>query len=56
MPRGVFGRFSSLWIGGALLAIHEYGEIDRRRVYQYLLEKLELFKAFKKEILNWLKN
>lgn len=38
------------------ILVHEYGKIDRRRVYQYLLEKLELFKAFKKEILNWLKN
>lgn len=37
------------------ILVHEYGKIDRRRVYQYLLEKLELFKAFKKEILNWLK-
>ncbi|HBY57714.1 MAG TPA: hypothetical protein DEG96_07655 [Candidatus Atribacteria bacterium] len=38
------------------ILVHEYGEIDRKRVYQYLLEKLELFKDFKKEILNWLKN
>lgn len=36
------------------ILVHEYGKIDRRRVYQYLLEKLELFKVFKKEILNWL--
>jgi len=38
------------------ILVHEYGKIDRRRVYQYLLEKLELFQVFKKEILNWLKN
>lgn len=38
------------------ILVHEYGKIDRRRVYQYLLEKLELFKVFKKEVLNWLKN
>ena len=38
------------------ILVHEYGDIDRRRVYQYLLEKLELFNAFKKEILNWLKS
>lgn len=38
------------------ILVHEYGKIDRRRVYQYLLEKLELFKVFKKEVINWLKN
>ena len=38
------------------ILVHEYGKIDRRRVYQYLLEKSELFKVFKKEVLNWLKN
>jgi len=38
------------------ILVHEYGKIDRRRVYQYLLEKLELFKVFKKEVLNWLKS
>jgi len=38
------------------ILVHEYGKIDRRRVYQYLLEKSELFKVFKKEVLKWLKN
>jgi len=43
-------------VGFRNILVHEYGKIDRRRVYQYLLEKLELFKVFKKEVLNWLKN
>jgi len=37
------------------ILVHEYGKIDRGKVYHYLLEKLEDFKIFKKEILNWLK-
>ena len=43
-------------VGFRNILVYEYGKIDRRRVYQYLLEKLELFKVFKKEVLNCLKN
>lgn len=37
------------------LLVHEYGEIDRRKVFQYLKENLSDFPLFKKEILQWLK-
>jgi len=38
------------------ILVYEYGKIDHRRVYQYLLEKLKLFTVFKKEVIDWLKN
>lgn len=42
-------------VGFRNILVHEYGKIDRKKVYQYLMEKLEDFEVFKKEILNWLK-
>lgn len=36
------------------ILVHEYGEIDRKRVYKYLRERLKDFRMFKKEILSWL--
>lgn len=41
-------------VGFRNILVHEYGKINRKKVYHYLLEKSEDFKVFKKEILNWL--
>ncbi len=38
------------------ILVHEYGKIDRKRVYRYLMERTNDFQTFKKEILNWLKS
>lgn len=42
-------------VGFRNILVHEYGKIDRKRVYQNLMERLEDFKLFKKEMLHWLK-
>lgn len=42
-------------VGFRNILVHEYGKIDRKKVYQYLQERLEDFKIFKREILKWLK-
>lgn len=42
------------FIGLRNILVHEYGEIDKKRVYVYLIEKLEDFQIFRKEILKWL--
>jgi len=34
------------------ILVHEYGEIDRRKVYKNFISKMEDFEFFKKEILN----
>jgi len=43
-------------VGFRNILVHEYGKIDRKRVYQYLMEKTNDFQIFKKEILKWLKS
>lgn len=43
-------------VGFRNILVHEYGKIDRKRVYQYFMERLEDLETFKKETLNWLKN
>ncbi|MFH1233728.1 MAG: DUF86 domain-containing protein [Patescibacteria group bacterium] len=42
-------------LGFRNILVHEYGKIDRKKVYEYLIERAEDFKIFKKEILKWLK-
>lgn len=42
-------------VGFRNILVHEYGKIDRGKVYQYLTQRLEDFELFKREILNWLK-
>lgn len=44
------------FVGFRNILVHEYGKIDRKRVYNFLIEKIEDFQIFKKEILNWLKS
>lgn len=43
-------------VGFRNILVHEYGKIDREKVYQYLMERLEDFEVFKKEIGKWLKS
>ena len=38
------------------ILVHEYGRINHKKVYQYLMEKLEDFEVFKKEILRLIRN
>jgi len=38
-------------VGFRNILVHEYGKIDRKRIYQFFMQKLEDFEAFKKEIL-----
>lgn len=42
-------------IGFRNILVHDYGKIDRKMVYTYLMEKTDNFDIFKKEILIWLK-
>lgn len=42
-------------VGFRNILVHEYGKINRKKVYQYLMERLEDFEIFKKETLRWLK-
>ncbi|MEK7557933.1 MAG: DUF86 domain-containing protein [Patescibacteria group bacterium] len=42
-------------VGFRNILVHEYGKIDRKRVYEFLVERTEDFQVFKKEILSWLK-
>jgi len=43
-------------IGFRNILVHEYGEIDRERVYSYLHERRGDFMEFKREILEYLKD
>jgi len=36
------------------ILVHEYGEIDQKKVYENLFSKIKDFELFKKEILQWL--
>jgi len=38
-------------VGFRNILVHEYGRIDHIRIYQYLMERLEDFEVFKREIL-----
>lgn len=38
------------------ILVHEYGKIDRKKVYKYLTERIDDFQIFKKEIMKWLKS
>jgi uncharacterized protein YutE (UPF0331/DUF86 family) len=37
------------------ILVHEYGEIDERKVYKNLFSKTRDLEEFKKEILKWIK-
>lgn len=42
-------------VGFRNILVHEYGKIDREKVYEYLKNNLEIFKQYKKEILKFIK-
>lgn len=42
-------------VGFRNILVHEYGKINKKRIYKYLVEKLEDFDLFKREILNLIK-
>ena len=41
-------------VGFRNILVHEYGKIDRKRIYRYLTNRLGDLFDFKKEILKWL--
>jgi uncharacterized protein YutE (UPF0331/DUF86 family) len=42
-------------VGFRNILVHEYGRIDHKKTYQYLMERLDDFEVFKKEILQIIK-
>ena len=55
ISQDIFSRLEGV-VGFRNILVHEYGRINHKRVYQYLMEKLEDFEVFKKEILQLIKN
>lgn len=49
ISQDLHARLSGI-VGFRNILVHEYGRIDRKRIYQYLMERLEDFELFKKEI------
>ena len=43
-------------VGFRNILVHEYGKIDRKKVYKYLREKIDDLSLFKSQILKYLKN
>ena len=43
-------------VGFRNILVHEYEEIDKKIVYKYLIEKIDDFEIFKKEILKYIKS
>ncbi len=54
ISENLFSRLEGV-VGFRNILVHEYGKIDHKRVYQYLMERLEDFEVFKKEILDLIK-
>lgn len=42
-------------VGFRNILVHEYGKIDRERVYEYLKNDMGIFKQYKKEVLRFVK-
>lgn len=42
-------------VGFRNILVHEYGKIDREKVYEYLKNNLRIFEQYKKEILKFIK-
>jgi len=55
ISQDLFSRLEGV-VGFRNILVHEYGRINHKRVYQYLMEKLEDFEVFKKEILRLIRN
>ncbi|NOR14305.1 MAG: DUF86 domain-containing protein [Candidatus Aminicenantes bacterium] len=43
-------------VGFRNILVHEYGRIDHKRIYDYLMNRLEDFEAFKQEVLMMIKS
>lgn len=54
LSRELSSRLSGV-VGFRNILVHEYGRIDRKRIYQYLMDRLDDFEIFKKEILRLIK-
>lgn len=55
ISQDLFSRLEGV-VGFRNILVHEYGRINHKKVYQYLMEKLEDFEVFKKEILRLIRN
>lgn len=42
-------------VGFRNILVHEYGKIDREKVYEYLQDNIKIFKQYKKEVLKFIK-
>ena len=51
----LYSRLSGV-VGFRNILVHEYGKIDHKRIYDYLMNRLEDFEVFKKEVLKMIKN
>ena len=49
----LYSRLEGL-IGFRNILVHEYGKVDREKVYRFLMDRLVDFEIFKKEILRFL--
>lgn len=54
ISENLFSRLEGV-VGFRNILVHEYGKIDHKRIYKYLMVKLEDFEFFKKEILDLIK-
>lgn len=43
-------------VGFRNILVHEYGKIDREKVYEYLQNNIGIFEQYKKEVLKFIKN
>ena len=50
----LYSRLSGV-VGFRNILVHEYGRIDHKRIYDYLMNRLEDFEAFKQEVLMMIK-
>ena len=55
ISENLFSRLKGV-VGFRNILVHEYGRIDKKKIYKYLKERLEDFEIFKKEILHLLKS
>jgi uncharacterized protein YutE (UPF0331/DUF86 family) len=51
ISQNLYSRLKGL-VGFRNILVHEYDKIDHKRVYRYLMERLEDMDVFKQEILN----
>lgn len=51
----LYSRLSGV-VGFRNILVHEYGRIDHKRIYDYLMNRLEDFEAFKQEVLMMIKS